>query len=122
MPRLLFPEQKIHPSIREKADQFNRSIVEEVKAAVERDDIVVIGMAQNPVCKKARKFLDEKKLTYTYLEYGSYFNEWKRRLALKMWIGWPTFPMVFVRGQFIGGFDDMQELDKSGEFQELLSA
>ena len=34
-------------------------------------------------------------LAYRYLpEYGSYFGGWRRRLALKMWTGWPTVPMV----------------------------
>ena len=40
-----------------------------------------------------------------YLEYGSYFSEWKRRLAIKLWSGWPTFPQVFVRGTLLGGED-----------------
>src|SRR5438046_10541438 len=55
-------------------------------------------MRQNPFPKKARKLLDEAGLAYKYLEYGSYLGEWRRRLALKMWTGWPTFPMVFVKG------------------------
>jgi monothiol glutaredoxin len=35
-------------------------------------------------------------LDFIYLEYGSYTKGWRRRLALKMWTGWPTFPMIFV--------------------------
>ncbi|MDB4971522.1 MAG: hypothetical protein JWN44_7211, partial [Myxococcales bacterium] len=29
----------------------------------------------------------------------------KRRLAIKLWSGWPTFPQVFVRGTLLGGED-----------------
>ena len=53
-------------------------------------------MRQNPAPQARR--LDEAGIAHHYLEYGSYFNTWRRRNALKMWTGWPTFPMVFVKG------------------------
>jgi glutaredoxin-related protein len=37
-----------------------------------------------------------------------------------MWTGWPTFPMVFVKGSLIGGFEDLAQLAESGELQRLL--
>ena len=55
-------------------------------------------MAQNPFCRKARRLLDAAGVPYQYLEYGSYLGQWRKRNALKMWSGWPTFPMVFVQG------------------------
>ena len=33
---------------------------------------------------------------------------------------WPTFPQLYLRGDFIGGCDIMRELYLSGELQELL--
>jgi glutaredoxin-related protein len=62
-------------------------------------------MAQNPHVKNVRKALDAASIAYTYLEYGSYFSEWRKRLAIKLWSGWATFPQVFVRGVLIGGED-----------------
>jgi glutaredoxin-related protein len=38
-----------------------------------------------------------------------------------MWTGWPTMPMVFVRGQLVGGCDDLQRLIDSGELSRLLA-
>ena len=29
-----------------------------------------------------------------------------------MWTGWPTFPMVFVKGTLVGGADDLQKLHR----------
>lgn len=115
MPRPILDEARIHPAIREAIAGNHRDIVEEVSAAVDRHDIVVVGMAQNPSPKKARKLLDAAGLPYHYLEYGSYFNTWRRRNALKMWTGWPTFPMVFVKRQFVGGADDLERLLAAGE-------
>jgi glutaredoxin-related protein len=36
-----------------------------------------------------------------------------------MWTGWPTFPMVFVRGMLIGGAQDVEKLIAAGELASL---
>jgi glutaredoxin-related protein len=38
-----------------------------------------------------------------------------------MWVQWPTFPLVFVNGTFIGGASDLKKLMDSGEFDQLLA-
>jgi monothiol glutaredoxin len=118
MPRSVLDEAHIHPSIRDRIAAFNADIVKEVQDAVAANDIVVVGMRQNPMPKKARKLLEAAGLAYKYLEYGSYLKEWRRRNALKMWTGWPTFPMVFVKGIFIGGADDLARLHANGEIRK----
>ena len=115
--RRIFPEEKIHPAIRARIAVYRSDIVQEVEQAIATNDIVVVGMRQNPWPKKARRLLDRAGLKYRYLEYGSYFGEWRRRLALKMWTGWPTFPMVFVKGILIGGASDLQKLIDGGELR-----
>jgi glutaredoxin-related protein len=37
-----------------------------------------------------------------------------------MWSGWPTFPMVFVRGVLVGGATELRTLIASGELNRLL--
>src|SRR3989442_12343670 len=115
MARSILPEEKIHPAVREKIATYRADILKEVLAAVAANEIVVVGMRQNPFPKKARKLLDEAGLAYKYLEYGSYLGEWRRRLALKMWTGWPTFPMVFVKGVLIGGASGLAKPIERGE-------
>ena len=34
-----------------------------------------------------------------------------------MWCGWPTLPMVFVRGALVGGHDDVKRLIERGELK-----
>lgn len=94
---------------------FHSSIVEEVKRAVAKDHVVVVGMGQNPVVKTAKKTLDQYAIPYTYLGYGNYFSMWKPRLAIKLWSGWPTFPQVFVNGKLIGGNRELQAWIKAGK-------
>ena len=120
MSRSILDDAHIHPAVRGTIANSHADIVQEVQAAVATNDIVIVGMAQNPMPKKARRILDRQQLGYKYLEYGSYLGDWRRRNALKMWTGWPTFPMVFVKGVLVGGANDLQKLLESGELTQLL--
>jgi len=120
MARPTLAEERIHPAVRAKISGHHADIVQEVEAAVAGNDVVVVGMRQNPMPRRARKALDAAGIAYKYLEYGSYFNTWRRRNALKMWTGWPTFPMIFVKGVLIGGATDLKKLIGSGELARLL--
>ncbi len=122
MPRQTLDETRLHPAIRDKVANHHADIVHNVQAAAASNPVLVVGMRMNPVCKKARKLLGDAGVAHQYLEYGSYFSEWRPRNALKMWTGWPTFPMVFVKGQLIGGGADLGKLIASGELKRLLVA
>ena len=122
MPRSILDEAHIHQSIREVIASGNADIVREVQGAIAANDVVVVGMAQNPFPKKARKLLERSGIAHKYLEYGSYFTGWRRRNALKMWSGWPSFPMVFVKGVLVGGANDLERLLKSGELLQMLGS
>ena len=121
MPRSILDEAHIHPAVRETIAGSHADIVREVQAAVAANAVVVVGMRQNPMPKNARRLLDAKALAYKYLEYGSYLSGWRRRNALKMWTGWPTFPMVFVKGTLVGGAADLARLEASGELAKMLA-
>jgi len=121
MPRSILDESRIHPAVRERIATLNADIVKEVEAAVAANAVVVVGMRQNPMPKHARRILQRDNVAHQYLEYGSYFAGWRRRNALKMWSGWPTFPMVFVKGVLVGGAEDLARLHASGELAKLLA-
>ena len=120
MPRAVLDESRIHPAVRERVAGHHRDAVTEAEAAITRHAVVVLGMAQNPFVKKARRALDAAGVAHHDIDHGSYFSEWRRRNALKMWSGWPTFPMVFVKGTLVGGAAELQRLIASGELKTLL--
>jgi len=122
MPRTILDESHLHPAIRERVAGYRLDVIREVEAAVAAHPVVVVGMRQNPFPKRARGLLEARGIAYHYLEFGSYFAEWKRRGVLRMWTGWPTFPMVFIKGTLIGGFDELKRLSESGELAGLASA
>lgn len=117
MPRPILDESHIHAAIRQKVATSHLEIVNEVRAAVAANDVVVVGMGINPFPGIARRALDAAGIKYKYLGYGSYLGQWKPRLALKMWSGWRTFPMVFVKGVLVGGASDVKRLIKAGELR-----
>ncbi len=120
MLRTLIDDALVHPAIHDRSKNWHADIVHNVQAASQSHPVLVVGMAQNPFCRRARKSLLAAGVPFHYLEYGSYFSQWKPRLALKMWTGWPSFPMVFVKGMVVGGATDLYGSIDSGELKRLL--
>ncbi len=121
MPRHLLAEDRIHPAARALISASHREVVDEVLAAIARHPVVVVGMRGNPFVGKARKALDAAAVAHHDMDYGSYLSQWRRRNALKMWSGWPTLPMVFVKGQLVGGANDLARLIANGDLKRLLA-
>lgn len=120
MKRSILDESRIHPAIRHQIASHQSDIVREVQAAISANPVVVVGMAINPFPRQARKALDAAGIAFKYLGYGSYLSGWRRRNALKMWTGWPTFPMVFVKGTLVGGASELRRLVETGELDRML--
>ena len=108
MNRPLVTEAEVHPAIRDKIAGYQSELLDTVRASVRDDDVVVVGMAQNPHVKKARALLKSRGLKFTYLEYGSYLGAWRRRGD-------------GGRGA-LGGAAELIALAESGELDELLAA
>ncbi len=45
-------------------------------------------------------------------------DEWRQ--GVKDYSNWPTFPQLYVKGEFIGGADITREMFQAGELQALL--
>lgn len=120
MTRQILSLSQIHPTIQAKVGQQHIEVLNEVQAAIASNDVVVVGMRTNPFVSKARKALDAINVAHCDLDYGNYLNNWRKRNVLKMWTGWPTFPMVFVKGVLIGGADDLKLLIQAGELNKML--
>ncbi len=108
--RIQLDPSKIHPAAAAKLNGRHTETITEIQQAIAKNAVVVVGMGQNPHVKRVRAALTEAGIEHQYLEYGSYFSEWSRRLTIKLWSGWPTFPQVFANGVLIGG----EDLTKAG--------
>ena len=121
MSRQILTDDALHHNINEQVNTFHKDTIDEIVQALQTHDVVVVGMAQNPHVKRARKALKQAGQPFEYLEYGSYLGQWRKRLAIKMWSGWPTFPQVYVKGQLIGGANETEAAIASGELKTLIS-
>lgn len=57
------------------------------------------------------------------VEFGSsnILEDPELRQGLKDYFEWPTFPMLVVNGELVGGCDIVMELHSSGELQDALN-
>jgi monothiol glutaredoxin len=44
------------------------------------------------------------------------------REGIKTFTDWPTIPQLYVKGEFVGGCDIIQDMHKSGELSEVLKS
>lgn len=42
------------------------------------------------------------------------------REGLKEFSGWPTFPQIYINGEFIGGRDIVREMYEAGELNQII--
>jgi monothiol glutaredoxin len=118
-PRL--DDRSLSPAALAAMDAFHADVIREVREVVQRDTVVVFGMATNVHVKRVRKALEDAGVPHTYMEYGGYLSKWRERLAIKLWSGWPTFPQVFVRGVLLGGEVLTKAAIADGSLQASLS-
>lgn len=118
--RVTFDSTRVHPAIVGQVGNYQAELIARVESLIQQHDVVIVGMSMNPFPGRARRLLDSHGIAYEYLGLGSYLSQWRLRLGLKMWTGWPTFPMIFVKRTFIGGFRELKRLVDSGELSKLL--
>ena len=69
-----------------------------------------------PYCKKAKAFLKSKGLDYQEID----INEGDNYEVMQDRTGNKTVPQIIINDQSLGGYDDIIELEKTGEFNQIL--
>ncbi|MBE0493834.1 MAG: glutaredoxin 3 [Thiomicrospira sp.] len=80
-------------------------------------EIIVYANQSCPFCIRARKLLDVKGLEYELIDVTSSPGRW---VQMEERSGRNTIPQVFVKGQHVGGYDDLYAADQSGRLDEML--
>jgi monothiol glutaredoxin len=94
-----------------------------VRAMVSSSEIFMLikGTPQQPMCGfSANTVAMMESLGVPYRTFDVLSDE-AIRSAAKGFAGWPTFPQVYVRGEFVGGNDILMEMYHAGELQELVA-
>ena len=80
------------------------------------------GHPEEPKCGFSRKVVDA--LAAANVKFGSFniLADEEVRQGLKEHADWPTYPMLFVDGEFVGGCDIVLEMAEAGELAEACAA
>jgi glutaredoxin 3 len=80
-------------------------------------EIVMYSTTYCPYCERARALLSRKGVAYTEIKVDD--DPAQREVMMKR-SGRRTVPQIFIGERHIGGFDDMNALDRAGELDPLL--
>ncbi|KAF4347501.1 hypothetical protein G4B88_029717 [Cannabis sativa] len=90
-------------------------------------DIVEQDIKENPVMVYMKGVPDLPQCGFSSLavrvcsfECKKYFGNPDLKTAVKAFSQWPTFPQIFIKGEFIGGSDIILNLHQTGELKEKL--
>jgi Grx4 family monothiol glutaredoxin len=82
--------------------------------------LFIKGNREAPCCgfsKAIINLLDEYKVDY---ETFDILKDNKVREGLKKYSHWPTYPQLYIKGEFIGGLDIVKEMCESGDLDNIL--
>ncbi|AMW79831.1 glutaredoxin [Acinetobacter sp. TGL-Y2] len=72
-----------------------------------------------PYCVRAKQLLERKGIEYKEVNLSKEASE--VRLELMQKTNHRTVPQIFIKDQFIGGFDQLYALEREGKLDELLA-
>lgn len=98
------------------------NIQEKIKQQVTENNIVLYmkGNAELPMCGFSARAINLLKSCSAKFITVDVLQDEEIRQGIKIYANWPTIPQLYVKGEFIGGCDIMNEMFESGELQELV--
>lgn len=83
--------------------------------------IFMKGNPEQPRCGFSKQMME---LLGNYkVEFGTFdiLLDEQVRQGLKEYSDWPTYPQIYVKGEFVGGLDILKQLHQGGELEKTLS-
>jgi len=119
------PEIKLTPG---KGIEDLTCSVEDLVDKVVKDNKVVAfikGTRAQPQCGfsyQVLTILNKNRVNYEVVNVLDELYNPGLREAIKNYSKWPTIPQVYVDGEFLGGADIMEDMEKSGELAKVLTS
>tara|TARA_B100000963_G_C22335449_1_gene540557 strand:- start:126 stop:461 length:336 start_codon:yes stop_codon:yes gene_type:complete len=97
-------------------------IQDKIDKMIEKDDIVLFmkGTPDFPQCGFSANVVGI--LNHFGLTYKSYnvLEDLELREGIKSYSDWPTIPQIYIKKEFIGGFDILKDMLENDEIEDLL--
>ena len=96
---------------------------DEAKEIIKKNNIVLFmkGTKDMPGCGFSAhvvQILNNLNVDYVDIDV---LNDDNFKENMKKFTNWPTFPQLYVKGEFVGGCDIVKEMFETGELLELLN-
>ncbi len=98
------------------------SVQEQLKKVIESNEVVLFmkGTPEFPQCGFSGRTSQILKACETPFSSIDVLADDAVRQGIKEYSSWPTVPQLYVRGEFIGGCDIMNEMYENGELLKVL--
>tara|TARA_Y100000766_G_C18407425_1_gene365670 strand:+ start:35 stop:394 length:360 start_codon:yes stop_codon:yes gene_type:complete len=94
-----------------------------INKMIESDDVVLFmkGTPDFPQCGFSANVVGI--LNYFGITFQSYnvLDDIELREGIKTFSDWPTIPQIYIKKEFIGGFDIFKDMLENGEIEDLLN-
>ena len=94
---------------------------QKIKDMINKDDVVLFmkGTPDFPQCGFSANIVGI--LNHFGINYKSYnvLEDLELREGIKVFSDWPTIPQIYIKREFIGGFDILRDMLESGEIEDL---
>ncbi|HEX8792270.1 MAG TPA: glutaredoxin 3 [Polyangiaceae bacterium] len=83
-------------------------------------DVTIYTTRVCAYCFAAKRLLGARKIAYEEIDVSG--DAEKRAWLVEVTGGRKTVPQIFIRGESIGGYDELAALDKSGKLAAMLES
>ena len=95
---------------------------ERIQGIIDSNDVVLFmkGTKHFPQCGFSATVVEVLKRVGVDFHTFNILADPSVRQGMKEFTNWPTFPQLYVKGEFIGGCDIVRDMYTSGELQPIL--
>ena len=95
-----------------------------IKDAVENNDVVLFmkGTKETPQCGFSNAVVNILSFMNVDFKDINVLDNDDLREGIKIFSDWPTIPQLYLKGEFVGGCDIIQDMYKSGELSLVLKS
>lgn len=79
--------------------------------------VVIYSTKNCPFCVAAKALLESLRIQFDEIDLT---NDIEKRLEISSKYNWRTVPMIIINDNFVGGFDELNNLYSEGKLEQLL--